>query len=88
VSARLRLACGAALAAGLALAPAAAHACSVCFAATEEQNRVAYLVTTVLMSVLPLGMVGGLVWWLHRRAQELRAQSARSASIAASSANK
>lgn len=49
-------------------APRVAHACAVCFDARDE-NRAAFLATTVFMSLLPLGMVAGLVLWLRRRAQ-------------------
>jgi high-affinity Fe2+/Pb2+ permease len=73
----------------VALAPGAAQACAVCFSGEEESGRIAYLTTTLLMSALPLGMIGGLVWWLRRRAAELRGDyQARSASIATNSANK
>ena len=50
--------------------PSAAQACSVCFSATE-QNRIAYIVTTIVMSLLPLGMIGGGIYWLHRRSHRL-----------------
>jgi hypothetical protein len=42
------------------------HAGAVCVAATER-NRGAFFGTTVLLSVLPLGMIGADLWWLHRR---------------------
>jgi len=48
--------------------PAAAHACAVCFSATE-QNRVAFLVTTIVLSLLPLGLIGGGLLWLRRQAR-------------------
>lgn len=51
--------------------PDVAHACPVCFDPREE-NRVAFLATTVFMSLFPLGMVGGLGLWLRKRARELR----------------
>jgi len=52
-----------------ALAPGGASACSVCIGG-EEESRSAFIWTTVLLSVLPPGMVGGLVWWLWRRSRE------------------
>lgn len=67
------------LAALLALAPRAAWACSVCSAGRDDETRVAFLVTTGLLTVLPLAMVGGLAWWLWRRARELAAEEARGA---------
>ena len=51
--------------------PQAALACAVCSSGKEEANRVAFSVTTAVLSVLPLLMVGGLVWWLRRRARDL-----------------
>jgi hypothetical protein len=55
----------------IAVLPDVAHACPVCFDPREE-NRVAFLATTVFMSLVPLGMVGGLGLWLRKRARELR----------------
>ena len=52
-------------------APQAALACAVCSSGKEEANRVAFILTTAILSVLPLLMVGGLVWWLRRRARDL-----------------
>jgi hypothetical protein len=54
----------------LALAPELARACAVCGAgADEDQSRVAYLLTTLALSALPLGLFGGLVLWLWHRAK-------------------
>jgi hypothetical protein len=51
----------------LALAPELARACAVCGAgADEDQSRVAYLLTTLVLSALPLALFGGLVLWLRR----------------------
>ena len=46
--------------------PEAAHACAVCFDATDE-NRQAFLATTAFLTLLPLGMVTGAGLWLRRR---------------------
>jgi hypothetical protein len=46
------------------LTPAAARACPVCFDPNEE-NRWAFIVTTVLLSTLPLVMVGGIALWIR-----------------------
>jgi hypothetical protein len=55
----------------LALAPELAHACAVCGAGVDDdQSRVAYLLTTVSLSVLPLALFGGFLLYLrakHRR---------------------
>lgn len=54
----------AALAFPATLTPAVAHACPVCFDANEE-NRAAFVLTTVLLSVLPLLMVGAIALWIR-----------------------
>ena len=55
----------------LALAPELAHACAVCGAGLDDdQSRLAYLFTTISLSLLPLAMFGGVMLWLrskHRR---------------------
>lgn len=52
----------------LALAPDAAWACAVCFDPNEEP-RLAFLGTTALLSLLPLGLVAGTAWWFWRQAK-------------------
>ena len=64
---RAALAIGIALCAGL--LPDAAAACSVCYAGAEE-SRKAFLLTTLFLSVLPLGMFGSVFWWFRRRMRE------------------
>ena len=56
------------------LLPDAASACSVCYVGAEE-SRKAFLLTTVFLSLLPLGMVGSFVWWIWRRMREAEASS-------------
>jgi len=51
--------------------PDVAHACPVCFDPREE-NRFAFLATTVFLSLVPLGMVGGVGLWLRKRARALK----------------
>ena len=55
----------------LVVLPDVTYACPVCFDPREE-NRVAFLATTAFLSLVPLGMVGGLGMWLRRRARELK----------------
>ena len=63
-------------AAALALwAPRVAHACSVCGAGRDDETRTAFLITTGFLTVLPLLLVGGVAWWLRRRARELEETS-------------
>jgi hypothetical protein len=64
---RIALLCALALCA--CLLPDSAAACSVCYAGAEE-SRKAFLLTTVLLSVLPLAMFGSLFWWFRRRFRE------------------
>jgi hypothetical protein len=50
--------------------PDAAHACPVCFDARDE-NRQAFLATTVFLSLFPLGMVAGVGLWIRKRSREV-----------------
>jgi hypothetical protein len=60
----------------LALAPELARACAVCGAgADEDQSRVAYLLTTLALSVLPLGLFGGFLLWLRRQHRQRSRES-------------
>ena len=54
--------------------PANAYACSVCFDATD-QSRGAFLATTIFLSLLPLGLIGGVAYYVLRvmRAGEVAA---------------
>jgi len=53
-------------AAALPLVPAAAWACPACMV-TDPKNANTYLGMTLMMSILPLGMLGGLIYWFWRR---------------------
>jgi hypothetical protein len=49
------------------LAPELAAACAVCGAGGDEDgSRVAYITTTVILSALPLTLLGGFLFWLRR----------------------
>ena len=54
----------------LAVFPDVAHACPVCFD-RDDEARIAFLATTGLLTLLPLGLVVGTGMWLRRRAREL-----------------
>lgn len=54
----------------LALADAAA-ACAVCDGGGDLRTRDSYVDATIFMSVLPLIVIGGAVWYLRRRARAL-----------------
>jgi hypothetical protein len=57
--------------AALVWAPRVGHACGVCFTGREDDARIAFIGTTVLLTLLPLAMIGGVTWWLWRRARAL-----------------
>lgn len=75
----LTAAAGAVTALLFATLPEAAHACAVCFSATEE-NREAFLATTAFLSLLPLGMVAGAGYWLRGKARQAESRSASESS--------
>ena len=45
-----------------------AFACSVC-AVSKEESRNAYYITTALLSLLPLGMMGGMIFYLVKKSR-------------------
>jgi hypothetical protein len=47
--------------------PGAAFACPVCGLAGSEDANGAYLAITLVLSALPLAMIGGVVVWIRRR---------------------
>ena len=64
----IRLARASVAAAVVALTWAAdlAYACPSC-ASPLEENRQAFVDTTVFLTVVPLMMMGGFIWWLRRK---------------------
>jgi hypothetical protein len=50
--------------------PAFALACPVCGTAGPNDNGWAYFAMTIVLSGLPLGMIGGVVYWVHRRSSD------------------
>jgi hypothetical protein len=67
----------AALVAGVVLvSPAIANACAVCTAGRDEENQMAFLLSTVGMSLTPLIAIGTLVFVLWRRIKKLEAETA------------
>ncbi len=57
--------------AALVLAPQIGQACAVCIGNSDE-NRLAFAVTTVFLTALPLVMIGSVVFWLRQRVLRLR----------------
>ena len=55
------------VAAAVALGPELASACAVCSAGRDEENQFAFLLMTIFMSLTPLLLIGGLVYWIRRR---------------------
>jgi uncharacterized iron-regulated membrane protein len=43
----------------------------------DDDTQRAFLLGTLLLSSLPLALIGGLILWLRRRARELAAREAR-----------
>ena len=54
------------------LMPVQSWACSLCLAENEE-SRIAFIGTTILLTLLPLAVFGGVIRWIVRRAEENRA---------------
>ena len=46
--------------------PSILHACAVCFSGTEE-TLLAFYLTTVILIVLPMGMVLTIIIWIYRQ---------------------
>ena len=42
-----------------------------------EESRKAFLFTTVLLSLIPIGMIGSFAWWAWRHARETDASDER-----------
>ena len=57
------------------LMPAPALACPVCGLAGTGESGWAYLAGTIMLSVLPLGMIGGVAFWVYRRVQKAETAS-------------
>ena len=59
------------LASSLTLLPRASVACAVCFTGKDDGSRFAFILTTGLLTALPLLLIGGAFWWLRGRFAEL-----------------
>jgi len=58
------------------LAPVEALACPSCLAAQDSNVQKAFVASSAFMSILPLVLVGALVFWLRRRARRLALEDA------------
>jgi hypothetical protein len=48
--------------------PRVSQACAVCMGGREDESRLAFILTTALLTFLPLTMLGVAVWLFARRA--------------------
>jgi len=61
----------------LALAlPGAAFACDNCLAAQDDSVQAAFAIASVFLSVTPLAIIAGFVWWFRRRSRQIQAEEA------------
>ena len=54
-------------------APRLAEACSVCMSGREDENKLAFILTTIFLTVTPLGLIGGAILYIRsyvRRAEQ------------------
>jgi len=56
------------------VAPGSAAACDNCLAAQNDSVQRAFVVASVFLSVTPLTLVGGGVWWLRRLIKQREAE--------------
>jgi hypothetical protein len=63
---RLVRVCGAFVAVTVAWLADSASACPSC-ASPLEENRQAFVDTTIFLTAVPLMLVGGMIWWIRRR---------------------
>ena len=56
-------------------APELARACAVCSSGTEEASRLAFILTTIFLSTLPLLMLGAVLGCLWRRTRQLEREA-------------
>jgi hypothetical protein len=57
------------------LVPGVALACPKCFAVRDKATQLAFLGTTILLTSLPVLMIGGVIVWVARRSRELDSAS-------------
>ena len=50
-------------------------ACAVCGLTGTSETGMVYFAMTIMMSSLPLAMIGGVSWWLYRRLRRSEAHS-------------
>jgi hypothetical protein len=50
--------------------------CAVCYSAKDDAANAAFLVMTAFMTLLPLAVLGGLIYWVVRRIRAAEAVEA------------
>jgi hypothetical protein len=80
--ARLRQGLFGVLAAALPLAPRVAQACPVCTGGQKEEVGRAFFAGSLVLSLLPLLLIGAGAWWLRRRARAIERHEDASATSA------
>jgi hypothetical protein len=68
----------------LALLPKLSHACAVCSTGREDENADAFLAMTLFMTVTPLLILCGSIWWFVRRMLEREAEIEEAREVARS----
>jgi len=68
----------AALGALVVCSPGLARACAVCGGGANDQTQVGFLAGTLLLSILPLALIGGIALWIRGRARRIAAEQAAS----------
>ena len=72
----VRVLAAAALGALVVCSPGLARACAVCGGGANDQTQVGFLAGSLLLSILPLALIGGLALWIRGRARRITAQLA------------
>jgi hypothetical protein len=57
-------------------APRPAAACAMCVAAAVDKASGSLLAGSLLLSILPLAMLGGMILWIRRRVRQIDAAEA------------
>ena len=70
----VRVLAAATLGALVVCSPRLAWACSVCSGGANDQTQVGFLAGSLLLSILPLALIGGIALWIRGRARRITAQ--------------
>ena len=73
---RIRAAAAALLGTWIVAAPRLAEACAVCSPNDGDPAQYAFARASIFLSVMPLLLLGGIGWWVWRRARKLAADEA------------